>query len=225
MDNYDSAELRERLKDVIDGLGTQKEAAAKTGIPYATLQRMLAGKSPITRERLDRIATASAIRVADLLGSGRLGDTRESFTHFPAPVSEHHFEVPALAFPAAAGNGSVIWGEELGHSPFLFAKEWLRSSFGSIAPLRLVQIAGDSQIPDLSDGDWVVVDTSKTKQEDGLAVLLLDDCLMIKRIQREGYFVQLLSRNTMYAPTVVDLSKEAHRLKVIGKVVYIFKGL
>lgn len=133
--------------------------------------------------------------------------------------------IPALTTKASAGDGSLIWGGELGQGPFRFMEDWLRREFGSIANLRLIQIQGDSQLPDLTDGDWAIIDTARDKVENGLAVIRLDDCLMIKRLQREGYFVQLISRNPMYAPTVIDLSKEEERVTVIGKVVYIFKSV
>ncbi|GEM_PF-3189584 len=133
--------------------------------------------------------------------------------------------IPALTAKASAGDGSLLWGQELGDGPFRFMEDWLRREFGTIANLRLIQIQGDSQLPDLNDGDLAIIDTSKNKLENGLAVIRLDECLMIKRLQREGHFVQLISRNPMYAPTAIDLSKEEDRIRGIGKVVYIFKSV
>lgn len=133
--------------------------------------------------------------------------------------------IPALKARASAGDGSLLWGRELGEGPFRFAEAWLRRKFGSVTNLRLIQIRGDSQLPDLSDGDWAIIDTAQNKLENGLAVIRLDECLMIKRLQREGHFVQLISRNPIYAPTVLDLSKEEERIQGIGKVVYIFKSV
>lgn len=133
--------------------------------------------------------------------------------------------IPALTTRAAAGDGSLMWGKELGAGPFRFAEQWLRRSFGSVNGLRMIQVSGDSQLPDLSDGDWVGIDTTKTKFENGLAVVRLDDCLMIKLLQREGHFLQLISRNPIYGPIVIDLSKEQDRIQVIGKSVFQFKAM
>lgn len=150
-----------------------------------------------------------------------VAEERHSFAHLPVEL----VGIPALNVKACAGDGSFAFGEELGPGPFQFATDWLRRQFGQAKSLRMIQITGDSQEPDLKDGDWVMIDEAKNKVENGLHVIRLDDCLMIKRLHREGHFLQLISRNPIYAPTVIDLSKEEDRLAVIGKAVYVFKGL
>lgn len=223
-------------RDVVGGLGTQKEAAERTGIPYATLQRILAGTSPLTFERIEKIAEAAGVSAQGSLASilsaeqletaqGGLSRIASRARQAAAEARSSMMEIPALRVKAAAGDGSIIWGAEVGPGPFLFAEDWLRRSFGTINSLRMVQVSGDSQLPDLSDGDWVAIDTAKTKFENGLAVVRLDDCLMIKRLQREGHFLQLMSRNPIYAPIIIDLSKEQERVQVVGKSVFTFKSL
>lgn len=245
--------LLDWARETVKEFGNQKDAAIKIGIPYATLQRVLAGNSPLNIERLSKIAAAASPSAKEKLAAllplegvfagvanpGALAfgpgviDTvaRSKFSEHASRYSAEpstepsSIAIPALAVKASAGDGSLLWGRELGDAPFRFAEDWLRQKFGSIASLRLIQIQGDSQLPDLSDGDWAVIDTAKSKLENGLAVIRLDECLMIKRLQREGYFLQLISRNPMYAPTAIDLSKEEERIRCIGKVVYIFKSV
>lgn len=101
----------------------------------------------------------------------------------------------------------------------------MRSKFGTVNSLRVVLVKGASQEPDLRDGDWVLIDEAKNSVEDGLSVIRLDDGLLIKRLQREGHFLHLLSRNPEYLPTTLDLRKDEDRLKVIGKVLYSFKSV
>ena len=116
-------------------------------------------------------------------------------------------------------------GEHLRPGPFHFASDWLRNSFGSIAALKLVQVKGDSQEPDLHGGDWVMIDDSRTAIQNGLAVVRLDDCLMIKWLQREGHLLRLISRNPQYLPTELDLRRDEARLQVIGRAVFVFKAV
>lgn len=259
--------LLDWARQAVADMGTQKVAAEQTGISYATLQRILAGASPLTVERLSKIVSASSdsskANLADYLrhhgglagaidadlwslGQGRIspvlreildiaeegapsqsavGDRFSGYAAEPAHQGGGPISIPALTTKASAGDGSLLWGSELGDGPFRFMEDWLRREFGSIASLRLIQIRGDSQLPDLSDGDWAIIDTAKDKMENGLSVIRLDDCLMIKRLQREGHFLQLISRNPIYAPTVVDLSKEEYRVQVVGKVVFVFKSV
>lgn len=251
--------LLEWARAAVREMGKQKDAAERIGIPYATLQRILAGNSQLTFERLAKIsAAASPSAQAELaeylqqtgsiagmidpdvlamsfgaiapiaktgIADKNLNYTGDQPSTSASPLQDRvAIAIPALGVKASAGDGSFLWGNEIGQGPFLFAEEWLRREFGSIPSLRLIQIQGDSQLPDLADGDWAIIDTSKSKLENGLAVVRLDDCLMIKRLQREGQFLQLISRNPIYAPTAIDLSKEEYRVTVIGRVVYIFKS-
>lgn len=219
------------VRDTVAGLGTQKEAAVKTGIPYSTLQRLLAGGSSLTLDRLSKIAEAAGpeavFYLKMMLSAEDIALLRDQRADSPAPDRDNDemFFVPALTAKAAAGDGSLMWGPELARAPFGFSRDWLHPRFGSGATLRMVQVAGDSQYPDLADGDWVVIDTDKTKFENGLSVIRLDDCLMIKRLQREGNFLQLISRNPIYGPITIDLSKDGDRVQVIGKSVLTFKAV
>lgn len=133
--------------------------------------------------------------------------------------------IPALPVAASAGDGSIVAHEQLQDGPFHCAEDWLRKEFGSIRDLRLVQIKGASQEPDLHEGDWVLIDESKTGLETGLAVIRLDDCIMIKWLEREGRKVHLMSRNPRYGTTTIDLSEEEDRLQIIGRAVYCFKSI
>lgn len=209
--------LLERLSKVVSDLGTHKQAAEKTGIAYATLQRMLKGRAPITHERLDKIAMAAGFTADDI--------RKDVDVTSAVPAASNIMPIPALKVKAAAGDGSLANDDRVTPGPFHMAEDWLRNKFGSLAGLRLVQVKGDSQEPDLHEGDWVLIDQNRNTVENGLAVLLLDDCLMIKFLQRDGYTLHLISRNPQYRPTELDLRKDEDRIRVIGKAVYCFKAV
>ena len=206
----------QRLRAAITKWGTQRSAAEKAGIARQSLVAILAeedGSVP-TNSTLDNLLRVIGATREQILYANEAGN---------AQAESDIIKLPALGVKAAAGDGSVLWGDELGEGPFSFAPDWLRREFGAVNSLRVVQIVGDSQIPDLSDGDWVVIDQQKNRKENGLAVIRLDDCLMIKRLHREGNFLQLISRNPIYAPNVLDLAKDEARIDVIGKAVYVLK--
>lgn len=83
-------EVLARLRTIVDGLGTQKVAAEKAGIPYATLQRMLKGKSPITTERLQKIADAAGVSIEQIVGNERAKALRDllGYTDIRSVVAE-----------------------------------------------------------------------------------------------------------------------------------------
>lgn len=210
------------LKAHVKNFGSQDAVAKAAGISRPSLVEVLAGRSTPTNRTLEALCEVIGVTPEAIIESGAtLADTRRSFAGLPVEM----VDIPALNVRACAGDGSISYGAQLGSGPFRFASSWLHHEFGSIDKLRMIQIKGDSQLPDLTDGDWVMIDESRNQIENGLAVVLLDDCLMIKRLHREGHFLQLVSRNPIYAPTAIDLSKEEYRLRVIGKAVYVFKSV
>lgn len=221
-ENGDENSCGARILDAINGRSLQW-LSSETGIPLNTLRDYV--KSGIVKtDYAVRIAQALDI-TTDWLLMGRPSpvlSTRETAGDGSLSGLIH---IPALKVKACAGDGSFASGEALGDGPFQFKSAWLHQAFGHINSLRMIQITGDSQVPLLNDGDWVMIDEAKNKVENGLHVIRLDDCLMIKRLQREGNFLQLISANPIYAPTALDLSKEEDRLTVIGKAVYVFKNI
>jgi len=214
----------ERLRTVVAMIGSQAVAAKITDVPYATLQRMLAGKSPLDHDRLSAIASAAKVSVDYIL-------CRTDDMHGSAQVDlgeatlEEFVSVQRITALASAGNGVIADQEALEDSPFRLARSWLYSKFGVVNSLRAVLVNGASQEPDLHDGDWVLIDEARNALEDGLAVVRLDDGLLVKRLQRDGHKLHLVSRNPEYQTTTVDLRKDEDRIKVIGRVVYSFKSV
>jgi transcriptional regulator with XRE-family HTH domain len=198
------------------GLGL-KWLSDETGIAQSTLSDYQTGTQPRVEAAI-KIAKALSVPVEWLFSEG--GDAS-----LPDPVAPRSFRIPALQDAASAGGGQLIAENELSSGPFRFSEDWLRSRFGKLTSLRVVEVRGESQEPDLRDGDWVLIDEGKNSVEDGLAVIRLDDSLLIKRLQREGHMLHLLSKNPDYLTTTLDLRKDEDRLKVIGKVVYSFKSV
>lgn len=201
---------------------------SQTEIAVSTLSDYQRDKRPRVDAAL-KIARALGVSVEELFSDndGTIGPYVESerlnFSAFP--TMSDIVSVQALNIEASAGDGSLAIGERLEPGPFHFAGDWLRAKFGSIAHLRLVRIRGTSQEPDLHDGDWVLIDESLNAVENGLAVLVLDDCLMIKRLQREGRILRLVSRNDQYPSIEIDLQRDEGRLRVIGRAVFVFKSV
>ena len=215
-----------KLKTAVKVFGSQGAVAALAGIGRQSLVEILAGRSTPTYGTLRSLCSALQISVSEVLDDSVAVSLTEGLR--PVPQLNQRVDVvsvPALNITASAGDGSLAVGEHLRPGPFHFASDWLRNSFGSIAALKLVQVKGDSQEPDLHGGDWVMIDDSRTAIENGLAVVRLDDCLMIKWLQREGHLLRLISRNPQYLPTELDLRRDEARLQVIGKAVFVFKAV
>ena len=72
----------------------------------------------------------------------------------------------------------------------------------------------------INDGDLIMVNDTMTElSNDGTYVVCIDNQLYVKILQRmPGNKVQVISKNTKYAPFTVDLDSEY--FQIIGKVVW-----
>lgn len=201
-----------RLRSWVREHATQDAIVEATGIPKATLQRILAGKSDPGEDRLRLICEASGADPAIILkGGDAMADTV--------------VEVPINDIQVSAGPGKLPLDENLQVGRWPFPRDWIETHFGGPEHLRLLPISGDSQEPELRDGDHVLIDLRSNTLKEGMHVVRLDDALMIKRIQLEGARVRLKSANTNYQDIMVDLTADQERFQVVARAVWTAKLL
>ncbi|UIJ46914.1 LexA family transcriptional regulator [Sphingomonas cannabina] len=192
-----------RLRMLAREWGKQPDLAEKSGIPIATLQRILAGKSDPGQARLKAIVDV-------------IGTTEDHILKGTDPLAESIVNVPVNDIQVSAGPGRFALDEDQAVGRWPFPREWL-DQFGDPSLLRLVEVKGDSQEPDLRDGDLTLINLGKSTLTDGMHVVRLDDALMIKRIQIEGGQVRLKSANPSYGDIVIDLAADQERFRVVAR--------
>lgn len=199
-----------RLRMVAREWGTQDALSEASGVPKATLQRILKGQSDPGTERLDAICSRLGVSADYILN----GDSSAAAT----------LMVDVYDVEAAAGHGRHPFQDApIGRWPF--PKDWTEEKFGESARLKMLRVSGDSQEPELSDGDSIIIDQSQNRLTAGMHVVRLDDTLLIKRVQPEGRFVRLVSNNKAYRDVEIDLQADADRFEVIGRAVWAGKLL
>ncbi|WP_370176295.1 LexA family transcriptional regulator [Sphingobium abikonense] len=244
--------LVEWVRAAVRDMGTQKEAAQKTGIAYATLQRVLAGESALTLDRISKIAAAATGEPKAVLDRYlTTGIARDQDEHTPAAVPPssgamsveamdhgddgrgHGVSPPPVRFvplhdvTVSAGGGvnaveAAEAVENLG-----FPEAWLRNKFGDVSGLRIVKVKGDSMTPTLNDDDLVMFDINRRQPVDGIFVLRVNDQLMVKRVHFPSTRRLLItSDNRDYErfDRMVDLERE-DAVDLIGRVVWAGKSL
>ncbi|MCY1372485.1 hypothetical protein D9M69_596920 [compost metagenome] len=84
-----------------------------------------------------------------------------------------------------------------------------------------MQLDGDSNEPVLADGDTVMIDHSRNTMEgEGFYVILLDDHLYAKRLQRQfDGSIHIISENKAYQVMVVPRDR-LEELQIIGRAVW-----
>ncbi len=126
-------------------------------------------------------------RVADGPGwpaQGSVPETRED--NLPRPFGgpgQFHFSYVKKVKPLlSSGTGELVFEEE-SEDIYSFRRDWL-SRKGVVTAMRLAQVSGDSMVPTLKDGDFVLFDTAKRTPLDGkIMVVGIDNLLYIKRVR------------------------------------------
>ncbi|MET3436342.1 S24 family peptidase [Sphingomonas sp. 1185] len=201
----------ERLRAAVRVQGNQQAICDQVGVTRTSLNRYFTGTDP-GEERLELLARAVGKSVEYLLGTG------DDVQVVSVPI--HDVQV-------AAGAGKIT--DRLGTpvGKWAFDRQWYEANFVGIGQIILVRVSGDSQEPELSNGDLVAVEIDRPKLREGMHVVRLDDMLIIKRIQMEGRQVRLVSRNPLYDPVIVDLNEPDidSRFEVIGRAIWASKML
>ena len=104
----------------------------------------------------------------------------------------------------SSGSGEFVY-EEQTDDIYSFRRDWL-SRKGAVSAMRLAQVSGDSMLPTLKDGDFVLFDTSRRDPLDGkIMVVGIDNLLYIKRVRVSPEGILLVSDNkAVYEPWRVN---------------------
>ena len=206
-----------RVRELAATLGTHKQGAEKTGIPYATFQRIIAGQSPLTIERLELFAEAANISVEELTGDGSRRDKRPAY-HSAGdvrPVGGDDVELDEI--DVAYGLGATFVDAPVATRRVTFSRSWLRHFTDSSPEYLFVATGiGDSMYPTIHTKDVVIVDRSDNTPRvgDQLWALAYGDVGMIKRLRpMPDGSLKMLSDNPSVPPEIA-YDGEAH---IIGR--------
>ena len=198
--------LAERLTSIMSEKGlSQAELARMTGLKQPSVFKIVSGQT-LNPKNIVEIATALGVDVNWLkTGEGEAEMTPpirivESHT----PMKENTVRIEILDIEASAGNGVFLTRAEQGLLAQEFDLDFFREKFGRKdgKNLRIIHVKGDSMEPTLESGDLLYVDVAENYfSADGLYVFTFDDHLFIKRLQKRGREMWVISDNhTQYAP-------------------------
>lgn len=204
-----------RIEALANRVGGKRELANLSGIHETQLYKYIKGANAPS------IAVAVALAQAAnesldwlLLGKtsaapGISGDDEEAYAY-----------VPLYDARCSAGNGS--WNERSRVLVNLsFTRYSLRKKGLMHSDLACLRVDGDSMTGLLEDGDTVMIDQRRnTLEGEGVYVVLLDDHLYAKRLQRQfDGSVLIISHNKEYQPMTVPKDRLGE-LQIIGRVVW-----
>lgn len=107
--------------------------------------------------------------------------------------------LPVLDATLSAGAGAIPDREDA-KDWWPMSRRWLTSRGIAPGEADIVQVVGDSMEPTLKDGSAVVIDRSDRTPVTGIYALWDGAGLVVKRVQRFGAQLRLLSDNPAYPP-------------------------
>ena len=210
-----ATEPRVRLMELVEAQGVSLSGlSALLGRNPSYLQQFVRKGSPRKLEEGDRrtLARFFGVDEGELGGAGE-GEAAEY--HGQRRAAGEWADVPRLPLGASAGPGAVSGGE-LPVGQLRFSARWLKAHGLDAAMLSAIEVEGDSMDPTLRDGDEILVDRTPRPLRSGIHVLRLDDVLLVKRVERAGDAVRLISDNRAYP----EIERAAGDVEILGRVVW-----
>lgn len=195
------ASLSERLTSLMYEKGiSQAELARLIGIKQPSVFKILSGETRNPKKILE-IATALNVD-PHWLKTGE-GDPDPSYriVEVSEPQNPNTVRIDILDVEASAGNGAYLSPTEQGLLSQEFDLTFFRQQFGraDAKHLKLITVKGDSMAPTLESGDLLYVDISENYfAADGLYVFTFDGQTFIKRLQKVGKEMLVISDNPTY---------------------------
>ena len=195
------ATLSERLTLLMYEKGiSQAELARLIGIKQPSVFKILSGETRNPKKILE-IATALNVD-PHWLKTGE-GDPDPSYriVEVSEPQNPNTVRIDILDVEASAGNGAYLSPTEQGLLSQEFDLTFFRQQFGraDAKHLKLITVKGDSMAPTLESGDLLYVDISENYfAADGLYVFTFDGQTFIKRLQKVGKEMLVISDNPTY---------------------------
>ena len=193
--------LSERLTSLMNEKGiSQAELARLIGIKQPSVFKILNGETRNPKKILE-IATALNVD-PHWLKTGE-GDPDPSYriVEVSEPQNPNTVRIDILDMEASAGNGAYLSPTEQGLLSQEFDLTFFRQQFGraDAKHLKLITVKGDSMAPTLESGDLLYVDISENYfAADGLYVFTFDGQTFIKRLQKVGKEMLVISDNPTY---------------------------
>lgn len=195
------ATLSERLTSLMYEKGiSQAELARLIGIKQPSVFKILSGETRNPKKILE-IATALNVD-PHWLKTGE-GDPDPSYriVEVSEPQKPNTVRIDILDVEASAGNGAYLSPTEQGLLSQEFDLTFFRQQFGraDAKHLKLITVKGDSMASTLESGDLLYVDISENYfAADGLYVFTFDGQTFIKRLQKVGKEMLVISDNPTY---------------------------
>lgn len=211
--------LETRIAQVANLYASRKQAAATAGVAVSSLARWIAGEGMPAFDSLAALASAQGVSL-DWIASGEGQMLLNVHVAQDEGLAGDYAFIPL--YDACISQGHGAWNESARVLTMLaFTRYSLRKKGLEPRQLAAVRVDGDSNEPELSQGDTVLVDLSRNAfQGEAFYVIRLNDLLYAKRLQREfDGGMSVISANSAYHPVRIPAGQLGD-LEIVGRVVW-----
>jgi phage repressor protein C with HTH and peptisase S24 domain len=205
--------MARRLRELVKKAGGNQRVATIADVPLSTLNTILAGKTDPRLSTLRKLAPALGVSVSALIEDDVEPDNTVN------RIYEGDVLIPMRDVWASAGPGADNGDEPIvGHMRFpeAFVRSWGRPT----TRVEAIQARGDSMYPNITDGQWVLIDRGDRRLVEGLVYgFRTPDGLRLKRYQKaiDGSPVLASDNRDLYAPERLS-PDDIEQLHVAGRV-------
>lgn len=223
--------VRQKIRDLLWERGlNMREASLAIGRNVSYMHGFLERGTPKVLSHLDAVQLAEVLACdAEDLRHAQRPPTRKGRGRKPLRVRTPQAStvplagIPEVEVDASAGPGALT-GEYVAEKARWFLPEGMIRYEGGATPdaIRVLRVRGVSMEPELSEGDRLLVDTSRRIPAAGEMFVLWDgDGLVVKRVEPvaeagEEPGLRLKSTNAEYA----DYTAPAGEVQIVGKVLW-----
>lgn len=216
---------KKKLKDIIDEISAEKREKVtreKIGEVFGVSRQRITAMldKPLPPHRLKQLEDAFCMSISETVE--QFGT--EEFIKSPEELKNGGFKYLPIRgdVSASCGNGVYVYDES--QTAVYPVSEFLLKSLGaSLTETDIIFASGDSMLPEIKDGDALMVDKSKKDVIDGqIYIIRSDGQLLCKRLQKiPPMKIKIVSDNQKYDPYYIDFSKVIDfDFEVIGRVLW-----
>ncbi|MFY9075968.1 helix-turn-helix domain-containing protein [Malaciobacter mytili] len=145
-----------------------------------------------------------------LTGKGKMLDNENK-----SSTNKSGYEIDVLNVRASAGAGLEHHVIEV-IDTIVLDKTLFRTK-PDVSKIKLIQVSGDSMQPTLNDGDFVIIDETKTFGVDGIYAIQLHGQILIKRLKfKLNGTIEIISDNKEYSTEIYDPQSTQVPFSIIG---------
>jgi len=211
----------ESIKNILGRLSlyydvsNNRRLSEKMNINYNTINTWIK-RDTIPYDKLRYIVQKESMSFDWLLtGKGEML-LKEENTSQPPESSSNSYAIDMLSIKASAGAGIEHYQVEI-IDKLIIDKAFFRTT-PNPNKLKIIEVYGDSMEPTIPNGAFVIIDESQDDNIDGVYAIMLDDRLMIKRLQFNiDGTIKIISDNTKYDIQIYNSKETQIFFKIIGR--------